>query len=103
MQITVNSKTPTAYSWKQPPANSLLECTPHFPLILQMNGMRNITFFNLRHPYVKRATKSSLPKQKSQTIKQADSLEFTLSLLLRLKAGCVEFRKHSSFSISPCE
>ena len=96
MQITVNSKTPTAYSWKQPPANSLLECTPHFPLILQMNGMRNITFF-------KRATKSSLPKQKSQTIKQADSLEFTLSLLLRLKAGCVEFRKHSSFSISPCE
>ena len=62
-----------------------------------------ITFHDLRHPYVKHTTKNkSLQKQKSQAIKQADSLGFALLLLLILKgAGCVELKKH--FSISPYE
>ena len=64
-----------------------------------------IVFHGLRHPYVKHTTKNkSLQKQKSQTIKQADSLGFALLLLLILKgAGCVELKKHFSFSISPYE
>ena len=64
-----------------------------------------IVFHGLRHPYVKHTTKNkSLQKQKSQTIKQADSLGFALLLLLILKgAGCVELKKHFRFSISPYE
>ena len=65
----------------------------------------HVRFHDLRHPYVKYTTKNkSLQKQKSQTIKQADSLGFALLLLLILKgAGCVELKKHFSFSISPYE
>ena len=62
-----------------------------------------LTAHYFRHPYVKHTTKNkSLQKQKSQAIKQADSLGFALLLLLILKgAGCVELKKH--FSISPYE
>ena len=74
-------------------------------LILEYAGCKHVRFHDLRHPYVKHTTKNkSLQKQKSQTIKQADSLGFALSLLLILKGtGCVEFKKHFSFSISPYE
>lgn len=73
--------------------------------ILKVIGAEHIRFHDLRHPYVKHTTKNkSLQKQKSQTIKQADSLGFALLLLLILKgAGCVELKKHFSFSISPYE
>ena len=73
--------------------------------ILKDAGLPHIRFHDLRHPYVKHTTKNkSLQKQKSQTIKQADSLGFALLLLLILKeAGCVELKKHFSFSISPYE
>ena len=73
--------------------------------ILKAIGAEHIRFHDLRHPYVKHTTKNkSLQKQKSQTIKQADSLGFALLLLLILKgAGCVELKKHFSFSISPYE
>ena len=73
--------------------------------ILKAIGAEHIRFHVLRHPYVKHTTKNkSLQKQKSQTIKQADSLGFALLLLLILKgAGCVELKKHFSFSISPYE
>ena len=73
--------------------------------ILRAIGAEHIRFHDLRHPYVKHTTKNkSLQKQKSQTIKQADSLGFALLLLLILKgAGCVELKKHFSFSISPYE
>ena len=73
--------------------------------ILKAMGVEHIRFHDLRHPYVKHTTKNkSLQKQKSQTIKQADSLGFALLLLLILKgAGCVELKKHFSFSISPYE
>ncbi len=68
-------------------------------------GVKRIRIHDLRHPYVKHTTKNkSLQKQKYQTIKQADSLVFALLLLLILKgAGCVELKKHFSFSISPYE
>ena len=77
--------------------------TESFPKLLKANGLRHIRFHDLRHPYVKHTTKNkSLQKQKSQAIKQADSLGFALLLLLILKgAGCVELKKH--FSISPYE
>ena len=77
--------------------------TTAFPDLLKANGMRHIRYHDLRHPYVKHTTKNkSLQKQKSQAIKQADSLGFALLLLLILKgAGCVELKKH--FSISPYE
>ena len=73
--------------------------------VLKRAGLPRIRFHDLRHPYVKHTTKNkSLQKQKSQTIKQADSLGFALLLLLILKeAGCVELKKHFSFSISPYE
>ena len=73
--------------------------------ILKAIGAEHIRFHDLRHPYVKHTTKNkSLQKQKYQTIKQADSLVFALLLLLILKgAGCVELKKHFSFSISPYE
>ena len=79
--------------------------TESFPKLLKAKGMRQIRYHDLRHPYVKHTTKNkSLQKQKSQTIKQADSLGFALLLLLILKeAGCVELKKHFSFSISPYE
>ena len=71
--------------------------------VLKRAGLPRIRFHDLRHPYVKHTTKNkSLQKQKSQAIKQADSLGFALLLLLILKgAGCVELKKH--FSISPYE
>ena len=74
-----------------------------FSVLLEKNGLKRIRFHDLRHPYVKLTTKNkSLQKQKSQAIKQADSLGFALLLLLILKgAGCVELKKH--FSISPYE
>ena len=77
----------------------------HVPAVLKEHNMPPIRFHDLRHPYVKHTTKNkSLQKQKSQTIKQADSLGFALLLLLILKgAGCVELKKHFSFSISPYE
>ena len=77
----------------------------HMKTLLQRAGLPSIRFHDLRHPYVKHTTKNkSLQKQKSQTIKQADSLGFALLLLLILKgAGCVELKKHFSFSISPYE
>ena len=73
--------------------------------VLKRAGLPRIRFHDLRHPYVKHTTKNIfLQKQKSQTIKQADSLGFALLLLLMLKwAGCVELKKHFSFSISPYE
>ena len=73
--------------------------------LLDHAGCERVRFHDLRHPYVKHTTKNkSLQKQKSQTIKQADSLGFALLLLLILKgAGCVELKKHFSFSISPYE
>ena len=79
--------------------------TSAFPKFLEDHGLRRMRFHDLRHPYVKHTTKNkSLQKQKSQTIKQADSLGFALLLLLILKgAGCVELKKHFSFSISPYE
>ena len=74
----------------------------HFPDFLVAHQMKRIRFHNLRHPYVKHTTKNkSLQKQKSQTIKQADSLGFALLLLLILKgAGCVEL-KSISVSVYP--
>ena len=43
--------------------------TQRFPYILEKNGLRKIRYHDLRHPYVKHATKNkSLQKQKSQTI-----------------------------------
>ena len=79
--------------------------TNAFPKFMESHGLRRMRFHDLRHPYVKHTTKNkSLQKQKSQTIKQADSLGFALLLLLILKgAGCVELKKHFSFSISPYE
>ena len=74
----------------------------YFPDFLVAHQMKRIRFHNLRHPYVKHTTKNkSLQKQKSQTIKQADSLGFALLLLLILKgAGCVEL-KSISVSVYP--
>jgi integrase len=79
--------------------------TEYFPKYIAKHGMPKMRFHDLRHPYVKHTTKNkSLQKQKYQTIKQADSLVFALLLLLILKgAGCVELKKHFSFSISPYE
>ena len=73
--------------------------------VIDEQGLPDVVFHSLRHPYVKHTTKNiSLQKQKSQTIKQADSLGFALLLLLILKgAGCVELKKHFRFSISPYE
>ena len=75
----------------------------NFGQLVRHLEMPHIRFHDLRHPYVKHTTKNkSLQKQKSQAIKQADSLGFALLLLLILKgAGCVELKKH--FSISPYE
>ena len=74
-----------------------------FKRIVKRIGLPDARIHDLRHPYVKHTTKNkSLQKQKSQAIKQADSLGFALLLLLILKgAGCVELKKH--FSISPYE
>ena len=43
--------------------------TSAFPKFLESHGLRRMRFHDLRHPYVKHATKNkSLQKQKSQTI-----------------------------------
>ena len=43
--------------------------TESFPKLLKTNGMRQIRYHDLRHPYVKHTTKNkSLQKQKSQAI-----------------------------------
>ena len=72
-------------------------------LLLEQARLPDIRFHDLRHPYVKHTTKNkSLQKQKSQTIKQADSLGFALLLLLILKgAGCVELKKAFQFQYIP--